>query len=136
MRISDWSSDVCSSDLRVGEGQGTVADIDVVERIAHPCGLDLAALDAGVADRFLECLDHQIVGAAVPAFAEDRTAHADDRDSVLDTRRHRSGLHLRPLCGHAFPEIRSEEHTSELQSLMRISYAVFCLNKKKHKIKT
>src|SRR3546814_1525357 len=32
--------------------------------------------------------------------------------------------------------IRSEEHTSELQSLMRISYAVFCLKKKKHKIKT
>src|SRR3546814_7311021 len=34
----------------------------------------------------------------------------------------------------AVPEIRSEEHTSELQSLMRISYAVFCLNKKKQKI--
>src|SRR3546814_1933676 len=33
------------------------------------------------------------------------------------------------------PELRSEEHTSELQSLMRISYAVFCLKKKKHKIR-
>src|SRR3546814_5489077 len=32
--------------------------------------------------------------------------------------------------GNAFPHVRSEEHTSELQSLMRISYAVFCLNKK------
>src|SRR3546814_4805618 len=33
--------------------------------------------------------------------------------------------------GHGFPQSRSEEHTSELQSLMRISYAVFCLKKKK-----
>src|SRR3546814_7450127 len=37
--------------------------------------------------------------------------------------------------GGATPTIRSEEHTSELQSLMRISYAVFCLNKKKTKLK-
>src|SRR3546814_8252446 len=37
--------------------------------------------------------------------------------------------------GQRDPEIRSEEHTSELQSLMRISYAVFCLKKKKNKIK-
>src|SRR3546814_7318656 len=34
------------------------------------------------------------------------------------------------------PKVRSEEHTSELQSLMRISYAVFCLKKKKHNKKT
>src|SRR3546814_4606023 len=34
---------------------------------------------------------------------------------------------------HELPRVRSEEHTSELQSLMRISYAVFCLKKKKHK---
>src|SRR3546814_9928811 len=38
-------------------------------------------------------------------------------------------------CGRALPQLRSEEHTSELQSLMRISYAVFCLKKKK-KMKT
>src|SRR3546814_5273784 len=41
----------------------------------------------------------------------------------------------RPLVSHAFQDLpeRSEEHTSELQSLMRISYAVFCLTKKKTK---
>src|SRR3546814_1754837 len=39
------------------------------------------------------------------------------------------GIGGQPL-GHAFPQDRSEEHTSELQSLMRISYAVFCLKKK------
>src|SRR3546814_11541856 len=42
-----------------------------------------------------------------------------------------------PLFGHeAMTAPRSEEHTSELQSLMRISYAVFCLTKKKHKTQT
>src|SRR3546814_4211155 len=147
----------------------------VVKRIAHPGGFGLVALDWRIGERFLKGLDPQIVGAAVPAFAERRAAHADDRDTVLDTRCHVSGLHLRPLCGRAFPEIgphaaapvdrldaqphrkriadleaggvcvgqfhqnpraiveldeRSEEHTSELQSLMRISYAVFCLKKK------
>src|SRR3546814_6895437 len=41
----------------------------------------------------------------------------------------------RPACAAATPDRRSEEHTSELQSLMRISYAVFCLKKKKHEHK-
>src|SRR3546814_4489259 len=66
-----------------------------------------------------------------------------DRPSVADQLR----LHDEPLgcprfagpdeatCRHARPDGRSEEHTSELQSLMRISYAVFCLKKKKHKKK-
>src|SRR3546814_8593025 len=40
--------------------------------------------------------------------------------------------HSIALSGSAVRAIRSEEHTSELQSLMRISYAVFCLKKKKH----
>src|SRR3546814_3584349 len=46
----------------------------------------------------------------------------------------RTGL-LRPIqTGHVAPALRSEEHTSELQSLMRLSYAVFCLKKQnKHK---
>src|SRR3546814_9271240 len=40
-----------------------------------------------------------------------------------------------PIAELQWPAMRSEEHTSELQSLMRISYAVFCLNKKKKKLK-
>src|SRR3546814_3079248 len=55
-----------------------------------------------------------------------------DHEAVRDVRRHRVGRHL---GGTRFREhqldLRSEEHTSELQSLMRISYAVFCLKKKK-----
>src|SRR3546814_8430280 len=41
-----------------------------------------------------------------------------------------------PFSGHLSPEPRSEKHTSELQSLMRISYAVFCLKKTKNHINT
>src|SRR3546814_1775976 len=59
-------------------------------------------------------------------------ARLDDRDAFLDENRRFHDLVAwgsdNPLFG------RSEEHTSELQSLMRISYAVFCLKKKKHKI--
>src|SRR3546814_7615646 len=49
---------------------------------------------------------------------------------LLDERGERRQCHV--LMNDARPEFRSEEHTSELQSLMRISYAVFCLKKKKN----
>src|SRR3546814_5704623 len=63
-------------------------------------------------------------------------ALADVREADLDRARRRAadlahGLKT-PLAALA-AQSRSEEHTSELQSLMRISYAVFCLKKKKHK---
>src|SRR3546814_2918934 len=45
--------------------------------------------------------------------------------------RHFSSVHMRLLTKGEVPSVRSEEHTSELQSLMRISYAVFCLTNKK-----
>src|SRR3546814_6004339 len=95
MRISDWSSDVCSSDLPV---HGLYRRLV----LAQP-GQDPAAARAAQ-------LPPEALGLAQPA------AHgrADRR---------RAGLDL----------YRSEEHTSELQSLMRISYAVFCLKKKNNK---
>src|SRR3546814_8978601 len=58
--------------------------------------------------------------------------------NLLDVARDRAGRALVAgvaLPGLALPDGRSEEHTSELQSLMRISYAVFCLKKKKQKTK-
>src|SRR3546814_10186570 len=90
MRISDWSSDVCSSDLRGGT--------DVED---HLVGGDLVDVDGARRriGRELLC-HHDVIGQM------DRAA--------------------RGVGG-----LRSEEHTSELQSLMRISYAVFCLKKKK-----
>src|SRR3546814_7166489 len=63
--------------------------------------------------------------------AADQTVEA----ALIPARQTRAGLRVRPLR-HFGPEplrMRSEEHTSELQSLMRISYAVFCLKKKKNK---
>src|SRR3546814_6466819 len=100
MRISDWSSDVCSSDL-------------------------LAALSALLEDQ--ELWHHDAVGMA----AMDARA-----DGQLDAAHEGRRLHGDPprigrlLSRHAGD--RSEEHTSELQSLMRISYAVFCLTKKNY----
>src|SRR3546814_4647099 len=55
----------------------------------------------------------------------------DHPDGPVELRPHLGG----PLLAAAAAWVRSEEHTSELQSLMRISYAVFCLKKKKQKIK-
>src|SRR3546814_4466667 len=115
MRISDWSSDVCSSDLErvIDSGrQGAQRDLDQL------------------VDQELQVLSGR------PGIAEREAA----QDSLLD------GLAGNLACFHhrqvGMNEIagantqrdrqlfRSEEHTSELQSLMRISYAVFCLKKK------
>src|SRR3546814_4949546 len=108
MRISDWSSDVCSSDLVFGN-----RDLELCIDVVRACRAD-------------------VTGEATLQQHATR-AHAD--------RHHHAGRKLvaGPLAGHAhrqreLEEVRmqrSEEHTSELQSLMRISYAVFCLKKKK-----
>src|SRR3546814_7991443 len=86
VRISDWSSDVCSSDLAGLAGSG-VMDA-------------MSAKPIGGRHRSNRCIRYRYRATAAPAAAI-------------------------PAPG------RSEEHTSELQSLMRISYAVFCLKKKK-----
>src|SRR3546814_7729311 len=105
MRISDWSSDVCSSDLdaRHRSARNALENRPGRRRWTHPQSQRRQLL-------VLE-LD--------PARLHPRTDCGDARFGELD------GL------GHALgPFWRSEEHTSELQSLMRISYAVFCLHKK------
>src|SRR3546814_2750399 len=110
LRISDWSSDVCSSDLfdeRVTVGghlAAMVADEDVGE------GDDILCLGVEQADR------PDVLLQAVFAEIEHRL-------------RRLHPLEQQP-CRLVHPD-RSEEHTSELQSLMRISYAVFCLKKNK-----
>src|SRR3546814_10174471 len=100
MRISDWSSDVCSSDL-----PAAIAGHDrLVRRVLRPqAGHEAAAL-----------IVEQDRGPRVGFFGDE--AAIDRRD---------------PLRMADIEAVRSEEHTSELQSLMRISYAVFCLKKKK-----
>src|SRR3546814_5302800 len=106
MRISDWSSDVCSSDLLAPGHQ-----------IAHLH--QRALIDAGVLVRTLELHQRVDVDSGLARLGLFRGANHDA-----------GGVHLiddaRPLGSDRG---RSEEHTSELQSLMRISYAVFCLKK-------
>src|SRR3546814_3928613 len=103
MRISDWSSDVCSSDLRAADDVAQRA----VRRLPH-------LLQAEFLDPLLVRRDGRALDADAVLLDGIRGV---DRDLVV---RLVALLHAQ----------RSEEHTSELQSLMRRSYAVFCLKKK------
>src|SRR3546814_10226974 len=124
MRISVWSSDVCSSDLDRGLERPRCWPVSGPSRSA----LSPAMAPGLCLDR--RCADHTAVAAG----------HARGRHPLFrDQARMRDSF--RPLITviNAVPASaapRSEEHTSELQSLMRISYAVFCLKKKntKHKL--
>src|SRR3546814_1655560 len=118
MRISDWSSDVCSSDL--GEDAAAEAREDRDQRSAE------GERDERVDD-----------GAVVTADGETtRTGQIpeEDRDREQREARHqhtgdRAGAERHGQTRLQSGLRRSEEHTSELQSLMRNSYAVFCLKK-------
>src|SRR3546814_2609228 len=132
MRISDWSSDVCSSDLLGVLGvAGGVADRRILrrrQRRAEMIVVDLLQragahrLPVPHVDEGAVCgvMQPALVGAAgTPVQRLRPQVRAVQRRQMRVARQH-----------------RSEEHTSELQSLMRISYAVFCLKKKKTKQKT
>src|SRR3546814_6983015 len=105
MRISDWSSDVCSSDL-------------------HPL------FPGGPIDNRAG----NMLNVPVPAYT-----HGDELRRIVSDVWMPRLAEFRPefifisagFDAHRDDDMRSEEHTSELQSLMRISYAVFCLKKKK-----
>src|SRR3546814_3040936 len=101
MRISDWSSDVCSSDL--------------LTRIAP--NVDISG---GIAGQFQGQISIRGISTLVRNIGLE-TGVGIYVDGVYVVRPENFDQHL----------LRSEEHTSELQSLMRISYAVFCLKKKK-----
>src|SRR3546814_1598161 len=126
MRISDWSSDVCSSDLHAGAARPAALRI-ARSRTCARCARDLRA----------------------PGFARSTSPPAD-RSTLRIDRRDRSETRA-AVCRRGFQRLvaarqsapavlrlagsfherarRSEEHTSELQSLKRISYAVLCLQK-------
>src|SRR3546814_7534329 len=135
MRISDWSSDVCSSDLmpeliRAGHIYIAQPPLYKVARGRSEVYLkDNAALDQYLVDAG--------IGGLVLETAEGSRSGADLRTLVDHARRFRTLMTYAPrrydarLLEALALTGRSEEHTSELQSLMRISYAVFCLKKKK-----
>src|SRR3546814_6329559 len=120
MRISDWSSDVCSSDLGdLAQARCVHRGIPVIELPAD-AGIELVARDVVTAvDR--EHVDQRRIGG-IPAFVR---VHP----GVVGAEAERAGTGFQAVVGAGIQAARSEEHTSELQSLMRISYAVFCLNK-------
>src|SRR3546814_3112569 len=110
MRISDWSSDVCSSDLQhladalefyFSQSEQLPTLLRLAYDGTHVRGLMLQRLPLGENNSSEDNWQH--VSVLFKTLQEDELA--------------------------ATPGLRSEEHTSELQSLMRISYAVFCLKK-------
>src|SRR3546814_7852016 len=122
MRISDWSSDVCSSDLGSHDFESPDRGIGRGDRFetAHRLDQYLELSVIGL-DHVIEIL-HLPVGRLPVQLS---FAHQfGDRCTIA---RRFVGI----VRGRLFPVLqRSEEHSSELQSLMRISYAVFCLKKK------
>src|SRR3546814_7261224 len=105
MRISDWSSDVCSSDLHTTNGRVTM-------KVRNQILLSGAATIA-------------MLASAAPAMAQD-AAEAAPAGEATGTNEIIVTAQKREQSLQDVP-IRSEEHTSEIQSLMRISYAGFCV---------
>src|SRR3546814_4712865 len=130
MRISDWSSDVCSSDLHQHTSRRAR---DAIEQPGAQRAFRSRRLGVEHVGRIADQREHALVA--------DRVQRRGGRGRA----QHRRLVEL-PVAGMEDAAIRrldqqrvalgnrvrSEEHTSELQSLMRISYAVFCLKKKKY----
>src|SRR3546814_5309463 len=112
LRISDLSSDVCSSDLQQS---------------------DDAAEDP---EEFLLCI-HASATTASRARSRKSSRASPSTRCIASPKRtvQYSGSGMCAPLGMLRCRVRSEEHTSELQSLMRISYAVFCLKKTKHRLR-
>src|SRR3546814_2325139 len=107
MRISDWSSDVCSSDLA-----STI-------RSCANCSPTSAGRSSPTVFRTMPI--------CMPATFAPKAAARISRSASTTANPKRAGKPFISICQAS--TMRSEEHTSELQSLMRISYAVFCLKK-------
>src|SRR3546814_7170289 len=119
MRISDWSSDVCSSDLP--KCRSVLHHIVHAGRLSfRPAGQRHRGQRRRGARQLHQWRDPGARQGGGRELCQPEWAEADRRRP----------LHRNRAVG------RSEEHTSELQSLMRISYAVFCLKKKKEKQQT
>src|SRR3546814_1821850 len=112
MRISDWSSDVCSSDLAAGVQVVLVRVGHDTAKVPHPKPITDSSFSG-----FQYGPDAKEIPPELGPEAGDIVVDKYNWGSFYGTN---LDIHL-----------RSEEHTSELQSLMRISYAVFCLKKKK-----
>src|SRR3546814_7850748 len=137
MRISDCSAEVCSSDLlevgaaraerRAGQGQAAahyLRHVDLCLRAALERNTDVAAVVGKRSEvaRHIVAADHVEHCVDAPALGE--RLHRLDIILIRIVDREIGAERAR---GVAFVRARSEEHTSEIKSLMRLSYAVFCL---------
>src|SRR3546814_7758718 len=111
MRISDWSSDVCSSDLLLLTNDGALKR-------------QLELPSSGWLRRYRVRAHGRVTAERLAALAKGVTVEGVDYGPVEATLDHQTGSNAWLTIGLSE---RSEEHTSELQSLLRISYAVFCL---------
>src|SRR3546814_3742395 len=109
MRISDWSADVCSSDLL------SPRQVAPIRQRSAPCRLRNRRAGLKV-----------VPGGSMSAKSGVGGKFEDDIASLFRL----AGYSIEQNVDYGGQEFRSEEHTSELQSLMRNSYAVFCLKKK------
>src|SRR3546814_6273073 len=117
MRISDWSSDVCSSDLH----RQLRLRIGIITDQYDPAACEEGRIQPVSQRKILLRLD---LGTIEGGFRR-----------IGEAARHRVAVVNYCVCFDRIVDLlRSEEHTSELQSLMRISYAVFCLKKNTNKL--
>src|SRR3546814_3624322 len=154
MRISDWSSDVCSSDLLIQDldpiaigwpdlldqklGRHVVLGLRYVvhPRVVHDAGSEAVPLHPVRVAYLCHGIDALAVAAILQAEVMAHLVRCDLAHQPrfqIEIERELSCIRIDGRRTHevlGLP-VRSEEHTSELQSLMRISYAVFCLKKKK-----
>src|SRR3546814_7829876 len=130
MRISDWSSDVCSSDLNALVKQGVTS----AKRSSHTYnnGFDLSIGSAKSEEEIRKRLGARGINVTkvIRETGQGRNQGTGPHwhieiDGPTGNRQAGAGSAAGKM------NVRSEEHTSELQSLMRISYAVFCLKKTK-----
>src|SRR3546814_10232192 len=121
MRISDWSSDVCSSDLKTVDNFNDAATLGtfVLSPALRPAFT--AVFGAPYAFQNLKTIEHLFQPQAIITYKPD--------DNITLFAKAVRGAKAGGV-DYQFGAGRSEEHTSELQSLMRISYAVFCLKTK------
>src|SRR3546814_1576328 len=136
MRISDWSSDVCSSDLAspapdsacagpkpaTSEVSGQYGSCSYTAEFGAWTGWSSECSATSNRTRSVQC--RRSNGDIVP------TSECSSRGVAITPTNETSARYGSCSYSRVNPASRSEEHTSELQSLMRISYAVFCLKKK------
>src|SRR3546814_1480207 len=143
MRISDWSSDVCSSDLAIEQVSAVIVIIAGILGLIWAIGRDAGRLRGAkiVIDLPRQAPVLQLAyifparrdaeAAVIGIIRENRALKAQYvNNSIGRIDAEATACRRNPLACFDIGRSRSEEHTSELQSLMRTSYAVFCLKKK------